>query len=129
MKGESVLKFTLILLILLSSVAQARELYPGQYAQVDDATREWFRDQRNPTTKIPCCSEADGTYVEEDIRDGHYWVRFDKTGGEWREVPDDIVIHNPNRNGAPVVWYYYTTPLGSTERSINFRCYSPGSGL
>jgi hypothetical protein len=111
----------------LVSLASARELYPGQWASIDPATGEWFRSQRNPTTKVPCCSEADGSYVEEDIRDGHYWVRFDRTGGEWREVPDEIVIRDPNRNGAPVVWFYYEVRVGSSV--LKFRCYAPGAGL
>src|ERR1700677_4494611 len=58
--------------MLLSAVASARD--NGQWSQSDPATREWFRSQRNPTTKVPCCSEADGTYAEEDIRGDDYWA-------------------------------------------------------
>ena len=120
--------FLTILVTLLAFQALAREQWPGQYSQMEPELRFWFNNQRNPTTKIPCCSTADGSYVEEDIRDGHYWVRFDKTNGEWREVPDDVVIRDPNKNGAAVVWYYYESGIVS-PRMLKFRCFSPGAGL
>jgi hypothetical protein len=108
--------------------AQGREQYPGQYSQVDPAVRQWFRNQVSPKTKINCCSEADGAYAEEDIRAGHYWVRFtaksydgsSEVQSEWMEVPDDVVINDPNRNGAPVVWWHYL------DFDLKIRCYAPG---
>lgn len=63
-------------LALPPSRAHGRELYSGQYAQVDPAIRKWFRDQKIPGTQSSCCSESDGVYAEEDIREGHYWTRF-----------------------------------------------------
>lgn len=100
----------------------------GQWTQSSPELREWFRRQQNPTNHVPCCSEADGSYVEEDIRNGHYWVRFDLTGGEWMPVPDEIVIHDPNRNGAPVIWWYYDGGQHKIE-NLKFRCYAPGGGF
>ena len=116
--------------MLLSAVAQARD--NGQWAQSDPATREWFRSQRNPTTKVPCCSEADGTYAEEDIRGDDYWARFtyqrwDMSGkkyasevSEWMRVPPETVIHDPNRHGSPVVWWYFV------DGKPGIRCFAPG---
>src|SRR2546423_136222 len=87
----------------IGSSVDARDL--GQYAQADPKTRQWFRQQISPKTGGSCCNEADGIYAEEDIRNGHYWTRWEGSGG-WQQVPDDVVINDPNRNGAPVVWWY-----------------------
>lgn len=116
-------KLFAVFLLGLSSAATARDF--GQYQNVDPATRQWFRSQKNPKTGILCCSEADGTYAEEDIRDGNYWVRFEARGQtiDWMEVPDDTVIRDPNKNGAPVVWWWYE------KGQIKIRCYSPGAGI
>ena len=109
----------------------ARELYPGQYANVDEQTRNWFRNQRvpnNPT--MLCCNEADGIYAEEDIRHGHYWTRF-KIGSyqvEWMQVPDEVVIRAPNRNGSAVVWFVPHWANGNLM-SVDIRCFAPGGGV
>ncbi len=115
---------------LLWDASQAREQYPGQYKDVTKDVQEWFRSQRNPKSGAHCCTEADGVYAEEDIRNDRYWVRFDacnlstgctKTG--WIPVPPDAVIYDANRNGAPVVWWYIE---GGQYR---VRCYAPGAGI
>lgn len=117
----------------------ARTLYPGQWAQVDPAERQWFRSQKSPKSGISCCSEADGTYAEEDIRDGHYWVRyawhFPLNGAQyemhtgWVEVPDDVVIRDANRHGAPVVWWVWETGTTPETAVTKIRCYAPGAGI
>ena len=117
-------------LALLLGSPHAREQYPGQYSVQPKEVQEWFRSQRNPNNGVYCCDEADGVYAEEDIRHDRYWVRFDacnlatgcaKTG--WIAVPPDAVIYDPNRNGAPVVWWY----IESNQYRI--RCYAPGAGI
>jgi hypothetical protein len=48
-----------------------------------------------------CCSEADGSEAQEDIRDGHYWT----TRLPWRQLvsgADEVVIRI-NKVGRPVV--------------------------
>jgi hypothetical protein len=131
---------SVILLVLFRPLpGHGREFYSGQYAQVDPAIRQWFRDQKSPRTGIPCCSEADGAYAEEDIRDGHYRARFtwrscyarechDLDSG-WMDVPDDVVIHDPNRRGAPVVWWFRGSSTDPTHPAVGIRCYAPGSGV
>jgi hypothetical protein len=94
----------------------------GQYENVSPEVRQWFQSQKSPLTGILCCDEADGTFAEEDIRDGHYWVRWVK-GQDWQAVPDQVVIREPNRHGAPVVWW---EPQGLKYK---IRCYAPGSGM
>lgn len=116
---------TLLVLVVASPVI-ARD--NGQFAQVDQNVRQWFRSQVSPKTGIYCCSEADGVYAEEDIREGHYWTRFPQSNGEWMQVPDDVVIKDPNRNGAPVVWWYYDMAPGNVQRAVKIRCYAVGGG-
>jgi hypothetical protein len=119
------------LLALVCSAAFAR--WRPEYAAVDPIDREWFGSQRNPSTGITCCTEADGTFAEEDIRDGAYWTRFEykrRDGvnpeysvlSEWMEVPVETIIKDkPNRHGAPVVWWYYL------DGNVGIRCYAPGA--
>jgi hypothetical protein len=113
----------------------ANATWKPEYAQIDPALQQWFKSQRNPSTNVPCCDTSDGAYAEEDIRDGHYWARFTAhnigTGADvasgWMQVPDDAVIKNANRNGAPVVWYYFMT--GSEGPILYIRCFVPGGGV
>jgi hypothetical protein len=124
--------FVIGLLSLFPTLAIAKEQYPGQYAQYPPDQRKWFREQTSPKTGNPCCSEADGTFAEEDIREGQYWVKFTArdphTGLEfpvpWTLVPDDVIIKKPNYNGSPVVWY----GLGGGSATF-IRCFIPGAGL
>lgn len=122
-----------VLLVLTFVETAARD--NGQWAQSDPAERQWFREQHNPKTNIPCCSQADGADAQEDIRGEHYWTRYTASyqgaDGAWRaqdsgwvEVPDDAVIRGPNKHGSPVVWYYLV-PNGD----LTIRCFMPGSGL
>jgi hypothetical protein len=119
--------FCIALIVLVASPAIARD--NGQYAQVDPKIRQWFRSQISPKTGGNCCNEADGVYAEEDIRGEHYWTRFPQSNGKWMQVPDDVVIKDPNRNGAPVVWWYYEINPVSRERELKIRCYAVGGGV
>ena len=101
----------------------------GQYDSVDSVTRKWFREQKSPKTGGLCCNEADGEQVEEDIRDGKYWIRSSKTvenakiwrkQTEWMLVPDDVVIKEPNKFGRPVAWYAFL------QGNLQVRCFAPG---
>jgi hypothetical protein len=125
-----------VALMLLAGRSYGRTLYPGQWAQVDPETRKWFNSQVVPGGSYKgssCCSLADGAYAEEDIRGDHYWTRFtysllgvDHDTG-WMEVPDNAVIHNPNRHGRTVVWYGVDDDIGDV--SIFIRCFAPGGGF
>lgn len=115
--------------LLLICPAFARDF--GQWAQIDQKTREWFRSQKNPTTGVLCCSEADGVYAEEDIRGDQYWVRFEAAGTkvDWMSVPPEVVIHDANRNGAPVVWWYWLADAQGSPTIVTIRCFAPGGGV
>lgn len=115
-------------------------MYPGQYAQVDPATRKWFQDQKVPGSEVPCCSLADGTYAEEDFHDNAYYVKFrwhvdygneqhDFDTPNWVEVPDKAVIKGPNHQGAPVIWYQWQPDTATFEGfSVKIRCFIPYEG-
>ena len=75
----------------------------GQFGQYSQARDQWLQHQTNPKTKIHCCVEADANLVEQDIRDGHYWVRWAQF--DWVQVPDEAVLPFPNPTGEPVVWW------------------------
>ena len=77
-----------VLWIITTTPAPAREHYPGQYAQLDPAISQWFKDQQVPGKGYPCCSDADGTKAEEDIRDGHLWTRFSYTSYDYTGVEE-----------------------------------------
>jgi hypothetical protein len=68
---------------LLAAPVLARD--NGQYNSVSPDVRAWFRAQKSPKTGALCCSEADGIYAEEDIRQGQYWTRW--PGHDWQPVP------------------------------------------
>jgi hypothetical protein len=122
-------------IVLAAQPAFAREQFRGQYAQIDAQDRAWFRAQKSPQTGNSCCNEADGTYAEEDIREGHYWTRFmmhrityppaqeKDVPVDWMQVPDEVVIKQPNRHGAPTVWWYID---GQTQK-VMIRCYAVGA--
>ena len=113
----------LLLLTLSSSTTYAHD--PAHYPQMHADTLNWFRSQKVPGTQSSCCNEQDGVYAEEDIRYAEYWTRFEAHGKAtgWMRVPPEVVIHDPNRNGAPVVWYWYE------NGTVKIRCYSPGGGV
>ena len=91
----------------------------GRFNHLPVDLRDWFRSQQSPVSGERCCDEADGTYVEEDIREGHYWVRW-STVWQWQRVPDEVIINGPNRVGLPVVWWHYD------HLGVRIRCFVPG---
>ncbi len=87
-------------LVLFAATASAVDR--GQYADVPEHIRKWFKDARIPAG-VPCCDVSDGYRTEYDVRAGAYWVPID---GVWREVPERAVIRTGgNPTGGAVVWY------------------------
>lgn len=78
-----------------------------------------------------CCSFADGQRIDNVDWDTaadaqgavHYRVRLE---GKWIDVPDNAVVHSPNRYGPAVVWPY-TIWMGG-DKGLAIRCFLPGAG-
>jgi hypothetical protein len=93
----------------------------GQYNDVPDNVRSWFKNVRSPHG-VPCCDIADGHRTAYDIRSDGYWVPIE---GEWRQVPAEAIVHNAgNPVGEAVVWY-----VRQGESTYYIRCFVPGGGV
>ncbi len=106
---------------LLASTALARD--NGRWRELPDDVREWLRSQKIPGGKgagHPCCDAADGEEVQEDIREGRYWIKGGAAFADWTIVPEQAVINGPNKYGQPVVW---RSPSSFTPVIY---CYAPG---
>jgi hypothetical protein len=80
----------------------ARAVDGGQFTDVPDDVRAWFKSVVSPSG-VPCCDISDGHRTAYDIRDGVYWVPIE---GTWTEVPPRAVIRDRgNPVGEAVVWY------------------------
>jgi hypothetical protein len=137
----------LLPLIALVPIAfvHARELYPGQYAQVPPEIQEWFRTQKIPGTEATCCSDSDGVHGEQDMRNGQYWTRFviayrvyDCTPAnpsgcldkgikteriDWVPVPEHVIIRNAkNPYLNPIIWSLREEGM---PNGVRIRCYVP----
>jgi hypothetical protein len=40
-----------------------------------------------------------------------------------------VVIHDPNRHGAPVVWWTRASGTTAATAKVRIRCYAPGGGV
>jgi hypothetical protein len=72
---------------------------------------------------VACCATADGwkpQEVEWDVSRKGYRVMIE---GHWVDVPDETVIHGPNKLGHAEVWYYHVNGLPAV------RCFLPGEGM
>lgn len=89
----------------------------GRYA--GSPLKGWFDSLKSG--KGPCCSDADGSVVQDadwEVKDGHYRVRLNS---EWHDVPDEAVLTQPNLFGKTMVW-----PIGGWG-GLTIRCFIPGS--
>ena len=103
-------------LLYLAIGADARDV-DGRYA--NSPLHDWFEHLRSG--KGPCCADADGNVLKDSdwrSKDGHYQVFIAE---QWRDVPDDAVVLDPNLFGRTMVWPYYV----NGEPFI--RCFMPGS--
>ncbi len=62
----------------------ARAVDRGQFENVPNDIRTWFKGVRSPAG-VPCCDISDGHRTEYDVRAGAYWVPID---GLWWQVPE-----------------------------------------
>jgi hypothetical protein len=88
----------------------------GQYENVPEHIRNWFKSVRSPAG-IPCCDVSDGHRTEYDVREGNYWVPIE---GTWWQVPDKAIIRDTgNPLGEAVVWYV------ALRGNVEIRCFVP----
>ena len=92
----------------------------GQYTEVPDNIRSWFKSVRSPHG-VPCCDISDGHRTEYDFRAGAYWVPIE---GQWMQVPAHAVIRDRgNPVGEAVVWYVHH------RGSIVISCFVPADAV
>jgi hypothetical protein len=91
----------------------------GQFENVPDSIRSWFKSVKSPKG-VPCCDISDGHRTDWDMREDSYWVPIE---GEWRQVPAGAVIRDAgNPVGEAIVWYVHH------RGSIVISCFVPGGG-
>jgi hypothetical protein len=112
--------------------APARELYVGQYDDVPNHIRSWFKSVRSPRG-IPCCDIADGHSTTwqrglETEENSGFEVPIGETPDgkpNWVPVPKQAVVYNAgNPTGEAVVWY-----VRQGDESYYIRCFVPGDGV
>jgi hypothetical protein len=110
-------------LLCLSTSAVAHD--DGRYQNTDPGIKAWVKELTDKNGK-GCCDTADGypAEVEWDSDTGHYRVYI---GGQWRDVPDEALIEQPNRLGYAVVWYYPSYEADG-RMTPKIRCFLPGAG-
>ena len=84
----------------------------GQFENIPDDIRAWFKGVRSPTG-VPCCDISDRHRTDYDVRAGAYWV---PVNGLWWQA---IVRNAGNPLGEAVVWYV------SLRGNIEIRCFVP----
>lgn len=104
---------------LILFAASAFAVDRGQFGDVPEHIRKWFKDARSPEG-VPCCDVSDGHRTDYEVRGGVYWVPID---GVWREVPDKAVIRTGgNPTGGAVVWYL------THQGNLLITCFVPADG-
>jgi hypothetical protein len=128
--------FALLLYILFAILfithAHARD--DGQFTNAP--LHDWFNGLKSQQGL--CCSFADGFSIADpdiDTRDGTFMVHLCATYQDKREawptcadkvwiaVPENAMVHEPNRFGPAVVW-----PERGVENRTRVRCFLPGAG-
>jgi hypothetical protein len=97
----------------------------GQYTDVPDNVRSWFKSIHKPGGQL-CCDISDGhrtTWKGDEA--GRYWVPIN---GEWVQVPEEAVVYNSaSPISEAVVWY--TNYSNEEGGGIFIRCFVPGDGV
>src|SRR5260370_41962232 len=92
----------LVVRALMFVLGTTRGVDRGQFENVPDDIRAWFKGVRSPAG-VPCCDISDGHRTEYDVRAGAYWVPIN---GLWWRVPEKAIIRNGgNPVGESGVWY------------------------
>lgn len=104
----------------LASVTLAHDLDKTDHNSPE--VKAWVLSLKNGPG-VACCATADGwrpQEVEWDVSRKGYRVKIED---HWVDVPDETVIHGPNKLGHAEVWYYHVNGLPAV------RCFLPGEGM
>ncbi|WP_425990194.1 hypothetical protein [Afipia sp. DC4300-2b1] len=108
-----------LMIPLTLSAAAALAVDRGQFGDVPEHIRKWFKDARSPAG-VPCCDVSDGHRTDYDVREGSYWVPIE---GSWWLVPEKAIIRTGgNPTGGAVVWYV------TIRGNIEITCFVPADG-
>jgi hypothetical protein len=117
----------MLILLALLSTSPVLSKDNGQWGDVPDNVRSWFKSIRSPHG-VPCCDISDGHRTPEEWRSNNtYWIPNPAARGpiEWMQVPPEAVVYNAgNPTGEAVVWYVWQTP-----NQVFIRCFVPGGGV
>src|SRR6202140_3820583 len=80
----------LLLISLTFFTGAAHAVDRGQFENVPDDIRTWFKGVRSPAG-VPCCDISAGHRTEYDVRGGAYWVPIN---GLWWQVPEKAIVRN-----------------------------------
>ena len=101
-------------------VVSARDY--GQYGDVPQHIRDWFKALKNPQNGRSCCDQSDCARTEARTHGDQWQARA--PDGSWITVPPDSVVHNQgNPTGEPVL-----CADAPTERGWRVLCFVPGPG-
>ena len=93
-----------VLIAVAALTTTARAVDRGQFDDVPDDVRAWFKSVISPSG-VPCCDISDGHRTAYETREGNYWVPIE---GAWMQVPTQAVIRDRgNPVGEAVVWYVH----------------------
>jgi hypothetical protein len=104
----------LIGLAFILAMCSANAPEPGsEDADIMRGYENWILRQKTPDGKSICCDVSDGRPVWARIKNGH-WEAYvtrekwhDLKGPEgWRKVPDELVVHEDNPIGWPILWVF-----------------------
>src|SRR5260221_14284667 len=73
----------IVMMCLMLALGSAHAIDRGQFENVPDDIRAWFKSKISPSG-VPCCDISDGFRTEYDVRDGAYWVPIE---GMWWQGP------------------------------------------
>ena len=93
----------------------------GQYSDVPESIRSWYKSVRSPHG-VPCCDITDGHKTAHRVdSEGHYEVPIN---GEWVPVPPEAVVYTAgNPEDTAIVWYVH-----QGAGTLYIRCFVPNGG-
>lgn len=94
----------------------------GQYENIPQHIRDWFKALKNPQNGRSCCDLSDCVRTEARTQGNQWQARA--PDGAWVTVPADSIVHNQgNPTGEPIL-----CADALTEEGWRVLCFVPGPG-